>query len=74
MKSTKVKSKKGNLLFGRVSQLVLPPAIVALLYTGVGPETLDGFHVGALESRHALEVDRCYQLRLFLEIHHRAAG
>lgn len=46
-----------DLLFSRVSQLVLPPAVVALLNPRIGPKGLYSFHVRALKGRHTLKVD-----------------
>lgn len=43
-------------LSGGVGELVLAPAVVALLDAGVVPQGLDGVHVPVLERRHLLHV------------------
>lgn len=49
-----------NLLFGGVGELVFAPSIVALSYTGIAPEALDGNYVRLLQSGYIFEIDCFY--------------
>lgn len=61
-----VASRAGYSLLGGIRQLVFPSAIVALLYTGVGPQVFDRLHVRTLERRHRFKVYASHEFRLFL--------
>lgn len=58
-----------HVLFGRVSELILSPSVVALFDATVVPQVLDGLDVGTLECGHCFKVHCPDQVGLFLQQH-----
>lgn len=58
--------RSGYSLLGGIRELVLPSAIVTLLYPGVGPQVLDRLDVRALERRHRFKIHASHEFRFFL--------
>lgn len=56
-----------DVLFGRVRELVLSPAIVSLLNPRVGPKHFDRTDVWLFKCRHLFHVHFTHQLGIILE-------
>ena len=53
-------------LFGRVSELILAPPVIALLNAGVGPQRFNRFHIWQVERGHSFVVDGADELSVCL--------